>query len=99
MIPQNLQESIDLVLQLPRMQELARGFCPVQTGALRDTIRVERPSPTTAKLVAGDDLVDYATQVHEGTTSQAAQPFLLQALIAERANVSRDFLLEVVNRL
>ncbi len=99
LIPQNLQESVDVVLQLPRMLELARLFCPVQTGSLRDTIRVDRPSSTSAKLVAGDEMVDYAAHVHEGTTTQPAQPFLLQALIAERSNVSRDILREAVNRL
>lgn len=99
MIPQNLQESVNQVLQLPRMLELAKEFCPVMTGALRDTIRIERPSPSMAKLVAGDEIVDYAPYVHDGTENQAAQPFLLQALIAERPNVSRDILLEAVNRL
>lgn len=99
LIPQNLQESVDLVLQLPRMLELAREFCPVLTGALRDTIRVERPSPTIAKLVAGDEIVEYAPHVHDGTSSKVAQPFLLQALIAERPNVSRDILTEAVARL
>lgn len=81
------------------MLKLAKQFCPVLTGALRDTIRVERPSGNTAKLVAGDEMVNYAPYVHDGTANQAAQPFLLSALIAERPNVARDILLEVVARL
>ena len=99
MIPQNLQESVDQVLELPRMIELARAFCPVLTGALRDTIRVERVSPFSAKLVAGDDLVDYAPHVHEGTVNMPARPFLLQAVLAEKPNVSKDILIGAVDRL
>jgi len=53
MIPQSLQEAANLCLELPRMVTFARAFCPVRTGALRDSVRVERPSLLTAKLVAG----------------------------------------------
>lgn len=96
LIPQNLQESVDLVLMLPRVVELARAFCPVLTGALRDSIRVERPGALRAKLVAGDSTVDYARHVHDGTSSMPARPFLLQALIAERSNVARNILVGAV---
>ncbi len=96
LIPQNLQESVDLVLMLPRVVELARAFCPVLTGALRDSIRVERPGALRAKLVAGGSTVDYARHVHDGTSSMPARPFLLQALIAERPKVARDILMGAV---
>jgi len=100
MIPQSLQEAADLCLQLPRMVTFARAFCPVRTGALRDSIRVERPSLLTAKLVAGGGHVnpltgrevDYARHVHDGTSRIPARPFLLQAVLAERLNTGREIL-------
>lgn len=98
-IPGNLVNSADKALQLPKVLGLAKTFCPVQTGALRETSRVERPGATTAKLVAGNDIIDYAVHVHDGTSTQPPQPFLLQALIAERNNIAHDFLNEVVNQL
>jgi len=44
LIPQSLQEAAELCLQLPRMLTFAKAFCPVRTGALRDSVRVERPN-------------------------------------------------------
>ena len=96
LIPQNLQESVDVVLMLPRVVELARAFCPVLTGALRDSIRVERPGALRAKVVAGGSTVNYARHIHDGTSSMPARPFLLQALIAERPKVARDILMGAV---
>ena len=96
LIPANLQESVDIVLMLPRAVELAKGFCPVLTGALRDSIRVERPDAVRARLVAGGGVVVYARHVHDGTSSMPARPFLLQALIAEMPNVAREILMGAV---
>ena len=101
MIPQSLQEAADLCLQLPRMLVFARAFCPVRTGALRDSIRVERPSSLSAKLVAGGGgrvnpltgrEVDYARHVHDGTSRMPGRPFILQAVLAERMNTGREIL-------
>lgn len=101
LIPQSLQEAADLCLQLPRMLVFARAFCPVRTGALRDSIRVERPSMLSAKLVAGGGghvnpltgrEVDYARHVHDGTSRMPGRPFLLQAVLAERLNTGREIL-------
>ena len=101
LIPGSLREAADLALQLPRMLVFARAFCPVRTGALRDSIRVERPSSISAKLVAGggDHVnpltgreVDYARHVHDGTSRMPARPFLLQAVLAERLNTGREIL-------
>ena len=101
LIPQTLQEAADMCLQLPRMLTFARAFCPVRTGALRDSIRVERPSSLSAKLVAGGRghvnpltgrEVDYARHVHDGTSRTPARPFILQAVIAERLNTGREIL-------
>ncbi len=101
MIPQSLQEAADLCLQLPRMVAFAEAFCPVRTGALRDSIRVERPSLLTARLVAGGGghvnpltgrEVDYARHVHDGTSRTPGRPFLLQAVLAERLATGREIL-------
>jgi len=101
MIPQSLQEAADLCLQLPRMLTFARAFCPVRTGALRGSIRVERSSRLSAKLVAGGGghvnpltgrEVDYARHVHDGTSRTPARPFILQAVLAERLNTGREIL-------
>jgi len=101
MIPQSLQEAADMCLQLPRILAFARAFCPVRTGALRDSIRVERPSSLSAKLVAGGGghinpltgrEVDYARHVHDGTSRMPGRPFLLQAVLAERLNTGREML-------
>ena len=105
LIPQTLQEAADLCLQLPRMLTFARAFCPVRTGALRDSVRVERPSLFTAKLVAGGGghvnpltgrEVDYARHVHDGTSRTPARPFILQAVLVERLNTGREILYRAV---
>ena len=99
LIPQNFTEASDLALQLPRVVSYAKSVCPVRTGALRDSIRVTRPGPYLAKLVAGGiispltgRLVDYAKHVHDGTSRMPARPFLPQALLSERLNIARDIL-------
>jgi len=101
LIPQSLQDAADLCLELPRMVAFAKAFCPVRTGALRDSVRVERPSLLAAKLVAGGGghvnpltgrEVDYARHVHDGTSRTPARPFLLQAILAERLATGREIL-------
>jgi hypothetical protein len=101
MIPQTLQEAADLCLQLPRMLTFAKAFSPVHTGALRDSIRVDRPSMLSAKLVAGGGghvnpltgrEVDYARHVHDGTSRTPARPFLLQAVLAEKMATGREII-------
>ena len=101
LIPQNFYESSDLALNLTRVHVFAKAVCPVMTGALRDSIRVERPTPHTAKLLAGgvgfiDPLtgkpVDYAKYVHDGTSRIPARPFLTQALMSEKLNIAREIL-------
>ncbi|MFH2111213.1 MAG: hypothetical protein ABIJ47_08150 [Candidatus Bathyarchaeota archaeon] len=101
LIPQSIQEAADLALEVPAMLEFARAFCPVRTGALRGSIRVERPGPLAAKLVAGGGghvnpltgrEVDYARHVHDGTSRMPARPFLLQGVLAGRLSVGREML-------
>ncbi len=102
MIPQNFTEASDLALRLPRMLCFAKAVCPVETGALRDSIRVIHPTPFTAKLVAGGGgfinpktgrVVDYAGRVHDGTSRMPPRPFLAQAVQSEKRSVGRGLLL------
>ena len=101
LIPQSLQDAADMALEVPAMLEFARAFCPVHTGALRGSIRVERPGPLQAKLVAGGGgyvnpltgrEVDYARHVHDGTSVVPARPFLLQGVMAARLTVGREII-------
>ena len=101
LIPDSLQEAADVALELPLMLEFTRAFCPVQTGALRGSIRVERPGPLQAKLVAGGGgyvnpltglEVDYARHVHDGTSRMPACPFLLQGVLAGRLSTGSEII-------
>ena len=101
LIPQSLEEAADVALELPLMLEFARAFCPVHTGALRDSIRVERPSLLSARLVAGGGghvspltgrEVDYARHVHDGTSRIPARPFLLQGVLAGRLSTGSEIM-------
>ena len=101
LIPQSIQDAADMALELSYMAEFARAFCPVHTGALRGSIRVERPGPLRAKLVAGcggyvnpltGREVDYARYVHDGTSVMPARPFLLQGVMAARLTVGREII-------
>lgn len=65
-----------------RVAELAGQFVPVDTGALRRSIRVEVMDDLTLTVWAGDDAVDYAGYVEYGTRFMAAQPFMTPAALA-----------------
>lgn len=55
----------------------ARSVCPVDTGALRDSIAVTQ-SGTNAEISAN---TDYAAYVEFGTSKMAAQPYLVPSLL------------------
>ncbi len=63
--------------------ENAKTLCPVDTGALRDSISVEC-GETGADIVAG---TDYAAYVEFGTSKMAPQPYLVPALIESGSSV------------
>jgi len=101
LIPDSLQKAADVALEVPLMLEFARAFCPVHTGVLRDSIRVERLGPLHAKLVAGGSgyvnsltglEVNYARHVHDGTSRMPARPFLLQGVLAGRLSTGSEIL-------
>jgi len=93
LLPQQLTDAADKALNLSRALGLARAYCPVKIGALRETIRVERTGPDSAKLAAGDTSVRYAGYVHDGTSRIPPRPFIAQALAAERDNIAQEILL------
>lgn len=64
-----------------QVADLARQLSPVDTGALRGSIRVEPSAPDVRMYVkaGGRGGVDYAAFVEYGTARAAAQPFLTPA--------------------
>jgi HK97 gp10 family phage protein len=92
-LPSKIGGAAQAALQMPYMVEAAKSFCPVDTGALMASIRVEAKGPLSSSLVAGGGgyinpktlrPVDYARRVHDGTSHVPARPFMQQAVIAER---------------
>lgn len=57
--------------------EQARSVCPVDTGALRDSITVTQ-NGAAAEISAN---TDYAAFVEFGTSKMAAQPYLVPSLL------------------
>lgn len=57
--------------------ESARSACPVDTGALRDSITVSNEG--TSSVISAN--TDYAAYVEFGTSVMAPQPYLVPALI------------------
>lgn len=85
---------------LEHVQALAQGYCPVDTGALRESITIE-PLKDSGKTISGSVAphTDYATYVEYGTgqrgdptspyghtdkPGQAAQPYMRPALDESR---------------
>lgn len=81
----------------------AKELCPVDTGALRKSIRKEKelrslyPFTYTIRVAAGGDEkspktgreVDYASYVEFGTSRTPAQPFMGPAVEKNRAEIRR----------
>jgi len=103
MLSEKIGEAVSESMNLERMKLAAMAFCPVDSGALLSTIRVEQRSIYQAALIAGSmnvinpktgRPVDYARYVHDGTSKMPGRPFLLQAVLLERYN----FIKEIVER-
>ncbi len=58
----------------------ARELCPVDTGALRESIDAESDG-MSAVITAG---AEYAAYVEFGTSKSAAQPYLVPALLQNK---------------
>ena len=92
MLPRKVAEAADQALGCESMVVAAKAFCPVRTGALRNSIRAERRGPYSTALVAGGGEISYARIVHEGTSRMPPRPFLLQALKMEKLHFARELL-------
>lgn len=79
--------------------DLAQQLAPVDTGSLRDTIRVEPIQPALQMTVnaggvqGGVRFVDYAAAVEYGTADSPAQPFLTPA--ARAVDVGKEVAAEL----
>ncbi|MGD2200485.1 MAG: hypothetical protein PVJ38_02495 [Candidatus Bathyarchaeota archaeon] len=101
MLPSKISEATSTVLRLPWFEAAAKAFCPVDTGALMDSIRTEVRGSHEIALMAGGAAyinprtlrpVDYARYVHDGTSGMPPRPFLLQAVLLERERYLRAML-------
>ena len=100
-LPERIEEAAGEALDLEEAVALARGLCPVDTGALAGSVRVERLGPLEAALAAGGAgfvnprtgrVIDYAEAVHDGTSRRPARPFLRQALLIESRRLASEML-------
>ena len=100
-LPEKMREAAEQALSLEDFVKTAKALCPVETGALRSSIRGERRGPLASALVAGGGgflnprtgrEVDYARYVHDGTSRRAPNPFLLQALRMRALAFAREVL-------
>lgn len=66
------------------IQKGAKQRCPVDTGALRNSITVEYYGDTSAEIAPH---MPYAAYVEFGTKKQAAQPYMVPAAEEERPNL------------
>ena len=103
LLPLKVSEATANVLRLPWFQDTAKSLCPVDTSALLSSIRTESRDPHEVAIVAGGGgfinprtgrEVDYARQVHDGTSRMPARPFLLQAVLLERERYLGEMLAE-----
>ncbi len=108
MIAPKIGEAVNETLDLPRMVHTAQELCPVETGALKFSVRAERVSPTRTDLKAGGEgfynprtgkPVDYAVPVHEGTSKMPGRPFLRQAAEIERESVKQEIEMRSASKL
>lgn len=76
------------------IKDRAQELVPVDTGRLRDSIRVTEVGPRTFTVGPGDE-VEYAEYVEFGTSRMAAQPYMRPA--AELAR--REFPQRVARRI
>jgi len=98
-LPKILEEAARLALEQNKIVSQAKRFCPVDTGALRSSIREEWAGNLHIVFKAGGrdyinpktgHWVDYARYVHEGTSKMAPRPFLRQAMYVEKNTIKKN---------
>lgn len=101
LLPTRVGEASKQSLSLDRMVLIAKSYCPIDTGALMASIRAEMRGPLETALIAGGGgyvnlrtlkPVDYAKNVHDGTSRIPPRPFLLQAILAERLRLAQEII-------
>ena len=60
--------------------EIIKRDTPVDTGALRESVHVETDFFGNQRIVVGDEDVDYAIYVHNGTSRRVGDPFVTRNL-------------------
>lgn len=73
--------------------DIAKGNAPVLSGALRDSVHVEKDGDNHAVVVG----VDYGAFVELGTSKVAAQPYLGPAAAKVRRNLAKYYKKVVTN--
>ena len=91
-IATGLQAKVDAALAVGanRVAAEARDRVPVNSGALRDAIRVEHDGPGEYTVLAGDNDAFYGHLVEFGTSLTPARPFLIPAVESRRGDVLDD---------
>jgi HK97 gp10 family phage protein len=74
-----LRTEADLARVGMRVQNAARGYCPVDTGRLRSSITSTPGKDHLGPYVEIGTNVEYAAPVEFGTSTMEAQPFLRPA--------------------
>jgi len=81
-----------------KIRDDAKGFVPVDTGALKKSIRIEKKGKLQVSIVAGGGgvinprtgrEVDYASFVEFGTSRMSPQPYMQPALEKNRDEILR----------
>ncbi len=81
------------------VEQAAKELVPVETGALRDSIRHQVGTDAQGPyvdVIAGSEEVDYAALVEFGSGHGPPQPFLSTAAEAERARIQEELRDEIV---
>jgi len=91
-----LAEALDEIAE--KIRDDAKSFVPVDTGALRKSIRVEKKGKLEVRVAAGGGgvinprtgrEVDYAGYVEFGTSRASPQPYMQPALEKNRDEILR----------
>jgi HK97 gp10 family phage protein len=88
-IARSLDEEIDPAMRhvAERVAQGAQARVPVDSGALRNAIHVERQDEGAYRVVAGDGDVFYGHIVEHGSVRVPPRPFLLPAAESVRDNI------------
>lgn len=88
-IARTLDEEIDSGIRNAAEQIAAdaKGRVPVDSGALRNAIHVDRHGDGDYSVVAGDSTAFYGHIVEHGGVNTPARPFLIPAAEATRDNI------------